>query len=88
MWIPLLLAISAGVRGVLGESGIDLSQRVLTLLDMALFAIPAIGIAIRILRFSDEDWAQWTPLDGTQGEPPPDGSATTRAAPTSAADGR
>ena len=69
MWIPILLAISAGVRGVLGESGIDLSERALTVLDMALFAIPAIGIAIRILQFSDEDWARWTPLDGTQEEP-------------------
>ena len=69
MWIPILLAISAGVRGVLGESGIDLSERALTVLDMALFAIPAIGIAICMLRLSDEEWARWAPLDGAQEEP-------------------
>ncbi len=92
MWIPILLAVSAGIRGVLGESGIDLSQRALSVLDMALFAIPAIGLAIRILRFSDEDWARWMPLEGAQEEPPPAGTVdertTTGVAPTSAPDGR
>jgi hypothetical protein len=86
----MLLAVSAGVRGVLGQSGIDLSERVLTVLDMALFAIPAIGIAIRILRFSDEDWARWTPLDDAP-EPTPGGrveQAITGATPTSADDKR
>jgi hypothetical protein len=71
MWIPVLLGIAAAVRGVLAESGIDLSQRVLTLVDTALFAIPAIGLAIRILRFSDEEWSWWAPLGDVPEEPSP-----------------
>ena len=77
MWIPVLLAVSAVVRTVVGESGIDLSQRVLAVLDMALFALPAIGIAIRILQFSDEQWARWAPLD----ERPPELTLDERATP-------
>jgi hypothetical protein len=48
------------------------SPRVLAVLDMALFAIPAIGIAIRILQFTDEQWARWIPLEDDRRSPDAD----------------
>jgi hypothetical protein len=72
MWIPVLLAVAAVVRTLVGELGVDVSPRVLAVLDMALFAIPAIGIAIRILQFTDEQWARWIPLEDDRRSPDAD----------------
>jgi hypothetical protein len=64
LWIPVLLTLAAVERSVLAETGLALSQRMFAVLDMLLFAIPAAGLAARMLRMSDEEWGRWIPLDG------------------------
>jgi hypothetical protein len=62
LWVPILLAVAAVERSVLAESGIAVSQRISAVLDMALFALPAVGLAARMLRMTDEQWSRWSPL--------------------------
>jgi hypothetical protein len=63
LWVPAMLAVSAIVRTVIGETGIDLSERVLAVIDMVAFTVPAVGLALALLRLSDEQWARWIPLE-------------------------
>ena len=65
LWIPVLLAVAAVERSVLAETGIAVSQRMFAVLDMLLFAIPAAGLAARMVRMSDEEWG-----DESTGRPP------------------
>jgi hypothetical protein len=66
MWIPVLLVLGAVVRTVIGQIGLDLDPRTLGVLDMALFAIPAVGIGMRILRLTDAEWSRWIPLEDVE----------------------
>jgi serine/threonine protein kinase len=63
LWVPILLAVAAIERTVVAEAGLAVSQRTLAVLDMVLFAIPAAGLAARMLRMTDEEWGRWMPLD-------------------------